>query len=94
MRQEFLNEDQLKRVKEIINAGIIAVFAIFKIIDPTERFNLSADEATFFKYYNGYDMRTAFRLLAWQKFVLDKIIGGSAKSNYEKFIRNRRLDRN
>jgi hypothetical protein len=39
-------------------------------------------------------MRIVFGLLAWQKFALDKIIGGPAKSNYEKFIRNRRLDRN
>jgi hypothetical protein len=67
---------------------------VFKVIDSTERFNFSADEAAFFKYYNRYDMRTVFGLLAWQKFALNKIIGGSVKSNYEKFIRNRRLDRN
>jgi hypothetical protein len=65
MRQKFLNEDQLKWIKEIINVEIIAVSAILKIINPTERFNFPANEAAFFKYYNRYDMRIASGLLAW-----------------------------
>jgi hypothetical protein len=84
----------LKRIEEIINVGAIAAFAIFKVINSTERFDLSTNEAVFFKYYNKYNMRTASGLLIWQKFALDKIISGPAKFNYEKFIRNRRLDRN
>jgi hypothetical protein len=84
----------LKRIKEIINIGIIAVSVIFKIINSIERFDFPTDEAAFFKYYNKYDMRIVSGLLAWQKFALNKIISDPAKFNYEKFIRNRRLDRN
>jgi hypothetical protein len=84
----------LKRIKEIINAETTTTSTVFKVINPTERFNLPADETTFFKYYNKYDLRTAFRLLMWQKFALDKIIGDPIKSNYKKSIGNRRLDRN
>jgi hypothetical protein len=39
-------------------------------------------------------MRIVFELLTWQKFALNKIIDDPIKPNYEKFIRNRRLDRN
>jgi hypothetical protein len=94
MRQEFFNEDQLKRIEKIINAETTAASVISKAINPIERFDFSADEAAFFKYYNKYDIRTVSGLLVWQKFALDKIIGGSVKPNYKKFIRNRRLDRN
>jgi hypothetical protein len=64
IRQKSLNENQLKRIKEIINVGITAVSTVFKIINPTERFDFSANETIFFKYYNKYDMRIVFGLLA------------------------------
>jgi hypothetical protein len=63
IRQKSLNENQLKRIIEIINAGATATSIIPKIINPTERFDLPTDETAFFKYYNKYDMRIASKLL-------------------------------
>jgi hypothetical protein len=63
IRQKFLNEDQLKRIKEIINVEITTTSTVSKIINSIKRFDLPTNETIFFKYYNKYDMRTVSGLL-------------------------------
>jgi hypothetical protein len=53
----------LRQIEKIIDAEIIAIFIMSKVIDFTERFNLPSEKKTFLKYYNGYDVRIVTGLL-------------------------------